>query len=56
MRKNHEAPEFQVIKQNEANAKFFVASTGYIGEQTQSGTGTTESANAISLTSINGWF
>jgi len=28
MIKNHETPEFQVIKQSEANAKFFVASGG----------------------------
>lgn len=26
MQKRHESPEFTVIKQNEANAKFFVAS------------------------------
>lgn len=26
MKKNHEMPEFQVIMQSEANAKFFVAS------------------------------
>ena len=26
MNKQHQSPEFQVIRQNEANAKFFVAS------------------------------
>lgn len=29
--KQHETPEFQVIRQNEANAKFFVAS--FSGEE-----------------------
>lgn len=56
MKKNHEAPEFQVIRQNEANAKFFVAS--FDGDPVQGTVGSTPGsvANAYSKANANGWF
>lgn len=35
MKKNHEMPEFQVIMQSEANAKFFVASLDGYGNSAE---------------------
>jgi len=36
MKKEHSKPEFQALVQNEANAKFFVASGGELGNMSQS--------------------
>jgi len=41
MKKTHSSPEFTVIKQNQANAKFFVASggaPGFTGNPSSTGT------------------
>lgn len=54
MRKNHEAPEFQVIKQNEANAKFFVASESFYGSEVL-GLTPSSTTNYVKNNS-NGWF
>ena len=56
MYKNHEAPEFQVIKQNEANAKFFVASTdSFAATQDPTSTSLTTTLG-YTLSNSNGWF
>lgn len=59
MKKQHEAPEFQVIRQNEANAKFFVASydgtTGVVGDPA-SQQGSSNYVNTYFKSDANGWF
>ena len=54
MYKNHEAPEFQVIKQNEANAKFFVASETFNG--TPDPSSPLQSTMSYTKQSGNSWF
>ena len=55
--KQHEAPEFQVIRQNEANAKFFVAS--FDGTGGGNGVPETEGSNYVNTyfkSDANSWF
>lgn len=57
--KIHENPEFQVIRQNEANAKFFVASPipdGGVSSQPNDGISGNPSTVSLGKTSANGWF
>ena len=56
--KIHEAPEFQVIKMDEANAKFFVASyDGTTGSNGVPGeTGGSKYVNTYFKSDANGWF
>lgn len=56
--KIHENPEFQVIKMDEANAKFYAASGGdaFSGEKGAQTSASAPVTNGYSLTSGNGWF
>lgn len=55
MKKNHETPEFRVIRQNEANAKFFVASVGE-GFSGQASTSSPLSSMSYGINDANGLF
>jgi len=46
--KRHTAPEFRVIRQNEANAKFFVASE-FTNAPVSSGTPSTSAAASLTV-------
>lgn len=52
MQKKHVSPEFTVIKQDEANAKFFVAS--FENEQPTVGSKTTSSVASTYQGGVNG--
>lgn len=58
--KKHENPEFQVVRLNEANAKFYAASGGnYEVKGVQTGTAPTYqtgSANSYGKSGANEWF
>lgn len=61
MKKKHENPEFQVIKMDLANAKFYAASvlddTYSGGQGTTTPTPTsTPATNGYGLSNSNGWF
>ena len=56
MKKQHQVPEFQVIRQNEANAKFFVASYDGVPGDVKSPITSVSATNTLSKSNANGWF
>ncbi len=57
--KQHEAPEFQVIKMNEANAKFYAASPVpdlTVGGSSNGSVGGTQATMTYSQNTTTGWF
>lgn len=56
MKKNHETPEFRVIRQNEANAKFFAASGGEDQFFSNGGTSPVVSMMSYGQSDANGLF
>ena len=56
MKKQHQVPEFQVIRQNEANAKFFVASYDGVQGTGESPITKVSATNTLSISNANVWF
>lgn len=55
--KIHEAPEFQVIKMDEANAKFYAASFEVtVGGSSNGSVGGTPATMSYSKNTTTGWF
>lgn len=55
--KKHEAPEFQVIKMNEANAKFYAASFGAtLGGSSNGSVDATPATMSYIQNTTTGWF
>lgn len=55
--KIHEAPEFQVIKMDEANAKFYAASIDLtVGGSSNGSVQSTPATMSYSQNTTNGWF